>query len=377
MRKFKTVLMRGGVCRGLFFMKSELPEDRAEWDSIILQGIGGPDPKQLDGVGGTTSSNSKAMIMWPSQKPGIDLEYIASQVDVGKPSVNYNANCGNLTAAVGLYAVEEGLVKPTAPVTEVRTFNHNSQKIVTITVPTANGAPDEEGDFVLEGIDGTWPEIVMRYFEPAGAKTGKLYPTGQAIQRLDVDGVGTVEATLLDISHPMVIVRAEDVGINGTELPSELDAQPDILEKMEKIRCAAACIMGFADDYADATENCCNLPTIGAFTSPKSYDAIGGLKISESDMDVCVRIFSVRMPHRASPIICINAVSAACALPGTIISTALPHLQGAQTIRIGHPSGIMTAYPKIKEQNGSHDVESVAMPSCARRIMDGTLYIRK
>ena len=377
MRKFKAVLMRGGVCRGLFFMKSHLPEDRAEWDSIILQGIGGPDPKQLDGVGGTTSSNSKAMIMWPSEKPGIDLEYIASQVDVGKPSVNYNANCGNLTAAVGLYAVEEGLVKVVSPATEVRTFNHNSQKVVTITVPTANGTPDENGDFILEGIDGTWPEIVMRYYDPAGAKTGRLYPTGHATQLLQVKGFGSIEATLLDVSHPMVIVRAEDVGITGTELPPELDARPDVLDLMEKIRCEAACAMGFADSYEDATENCCNLPTIGAFSAPKSYDAIGGLKISAEDMDVCIRIISVRMPHRASPIICINAVSAACALPGTIISNAMPHLQGSGKIRIGHPSGIMTAYPGVAQQGQSFVVESIALPSCARKIMEGTLYIRK
>jgi 2-methylaconitate cis-trans-isomerase PrpF len=376
MRKFKAALMRGGVCRGLFFMKDQLPDDRREWDQIFLQGIGGPDPKQLDGVGGTTSSNSKAMVIWPSNREDADLEYIASQIDVGKPSVNYNANCGNLTAAVGLFAVEEGLVKPASPTTEVRAFNHNSQKMVTITVPTAELTPDLEGDFVLEGIDGTWPEIIMRYHDPAGAKTGSLYPTGNSVDRLSVEGFGEIDATLIDISHPMVIVRAGDVGMTGTELPHELDAMPNVLQNLEKIRCAAACAMGFAKDFEDATENCCNLPTIGAFTSPVSYPAIGGAEIAADDMDVCMRIISVRMPHRASPIICINAVSAACALPETIISRKLPNLVGSDTIRIGHPSGIMAAYPDVVKEGETYVVKSVAMPSSARRIMDGTLYIR-
>jgi len=377
MRKFKAALMRGGVCRGIFFMKSELPADRAEWDGIILQAIGGPDPKQLDGVGGAASSTSKAIIVWPSELPGVDLEYLAAQADVGGPGVNYNANCGNLTAAVGLYAVEEGLVQATDPLTEVRAFNQNSQKLVKISVPTANGVPAEEGSFVLEGVDGSWPEIVMRYYDPVGAKTGKLYPTGNPVDLLHVDGFGPIEVTLIDVSHPMAIIRAGDVGMSGAELPEELDARPGLLDTLEKIRCAAACAMGFADSFEDATENCGNLPFIGAFSEPKSYPIIGGSSVSAADIDVCVRVISMRMPHKASPIVCVNAVCAASSLPDTIISRALPELEGREKIRIGHPSGVMTAYPDVKKRGGAYAVESVALPSCARRIMDGTLYIRK
>lgn len=376
MRKFRSALMRGGVGRGLFFMKDDLPPERKDWESIILQGIGGPDPKQLDGTGGTASSNSKAMIVWSSDMPGVDVEYYASQVDVGKPSVNFNANCGNLTAAVGLYAVEEGLVKASDPMTKVITFNHNSNKIIEVEVPTAGGVPDEEGDFVLPGIDGTWPEITMRYCDPAGTVTGKLYPTGNPIDVLEIEGFGSIEATLIDVSNPLVLIRGLDVGVDGTELPDDLHARPGLDKILEDIRCEASVRMGLARDHADANANFVNMPFLAMYNPPRTYKAIGGTVYKAEEMDLSVRIVSVRLHNKAHPIVVANAIAAACVLPDTIVSREMPNLFDVETLRLGHPSGIMTVYPRVAMKDGKRVVESVATGSCARRIMDGTLYIR-
>jgi 2-methylaconitate cis-trans-isomerase PrpF len=376
MRKFRSALMRGGVARGLFFLKDELPPERKDWETIFLQGIGGPDPKQLDGTGGTASSNSKAMIVWPSDKPGVDVEYWASQVDVGKPKVNFNANCGNLTAAVGLFAVEEGLVKAADPMTKVVAFNHNSNKIIEVEVPTTGGVPDQEGDFILPGIDGTWPEITMRYCDPAGTVTGKLYPTGNPVDVLEIEGFGKIEATLIDVSNPDVIIRGRDVGVDCTKLPDELHAHPGLDKLLEDIRCEASVRMGLAKNHADAHANFVNMPMIEMFDVPHTYKAIGGKVYRAEDMDILTRLVSVRLHNKAHPIVAANAIAAACVLPDTIISREMPNLMNVEKLRIGHPSGIMTVYPRVAEKDGKRVIESVATGSCARRIMDGTLYIR-
>lgn len=376
MRKFRAVLMRGGMARGLFFRKEDLPLDQKDWESIILQGIGGPDPKQLDGTGGSTSSNSKAMIVWPSKMPGIAVEYYAAQVEVGKPSVNFNANCGNLTSAVGLYAVEEGLVKTNGPVTEVVAFNHNSNKIIRIDVPTSSGVPDAEGDFVLPGIDGTWPKITMHYCDPAGTVTGKLYPTGNPLDVLEIKGLGSIKATLIDVSNPLVLIRGEDVGISGTELPDELHAKRGLDKILEDIRCEASVRMGLAKDHDDAYRNYVNMPFLSIINPPRTYQASDGTVFRTEDLDLSVRTVSVRLHNKGNPIVVANAIAAACVLPGTILSREMPDLYNVETLRLGHPSGIMTVYPQVAEQNGERVIKSVATASCARRIMDGTLYIR-
>jgi 2-methylaconitate cis-trans-isomerase PrpF len=377
MRKFRSALMRGGVGRGLFFHKGDLPPNRKDWESIILQGIGGPDPKQLDGVGGTASSNSKAMIVWPSKLPGIDVEYYASQVDVGKPSVNFNANCGNLTGAVGLFAVEEGLVKGEDPKTKVVAYNHNTNKVIEVEIPTTGGVPDEEGDFYLPGIDGTWPEITMRYIDPAGTVTGKLYPSGNPVDVLKIAGFGDIEATLIDASNPLVLIRGADVGVEGTELPDQLHAMKGLDKLLEDIRCEGCVRMGLAKDHADAIENYSNMPFLAMYHPPRTYKGIGDVFCREDEMDLSIRIVSVRLHNKAHPIVVANAIAAACVLPDTIVSRQMPHLLSAEVLRFGHPSGIMTVYPRVSIANGIRHVESISMGSCARRIMDGALYVRR
>ena len=245
-----------------------LPEDRKEWDNIFLQCMGDPDPKQIDGLGGTVSSNNKIVIVWKSKEPGVDVEYLVGQVIVGKSQVDYKSNCGNMTAAVGPYAVEEGMVDIVEPITTVRMLNRNTDKYINVTVPIDPETKTfaQEGDCAIAGVDGTAAELKVNFLNPAGAKTGKLLPTGNPKDVLDIPGFGPIEATILDVSNPMVLVRAEDIGLTGRELPEEVNSNKAASEILEKIRGAACCKMGFAKDLEDATSNSPAVPKVGFFT---------------------------------------------------------------------------------------------------------------
>ena len=367
MRTFKTVFMRGGTSKGCMFHKEDLPENRDEWDSIFLQAMGNPDPKQIDGMGGTVSSNNKIVIVWKSEEPGIDVEYLVGQVIVGKNQVDYKSNCGNMTAAVGPFAVEEGMVAITEPVTTVHMLNRNTDKYIDVTVPI----DPETKTF------GTAAELNVKFLNPAGAKTGKLLPTGTCVETLDIPGFGQIEATILDVSNPMVLVKAEDIGMTGTELPEEVNGNKEVSDLLEKIRGVACCKMGFAKDLKDATENSPAVPKVGFVTVPKSYTDISGAEVHAEDMDVCARVISVFKCHKACPLTSASAISVAAAMKGSVVEKLLRSVGNAESVRIGHPSGIMTMVPELKEENGELKLPSVGVQRTARRIMDGTLYIRK
>lgn len=379
MRKFKTVFMRGGTSKGCFFLKEDLPEKQEEWDSIFLQAMGSPDPKQIDGLGGTVSSNNKIVVVWKSEEPGVDVEYLVGQVIVGKEQVDYKSNCGNMTAAVGPYAVEEGLVDIQEPVTTVHLLNRNTDKYIDVTVPCENGAYAETGACHIAGVDGTGPELKVKFLNPVGAKTGKLFPTGKALDLLDVPGFGEIEATIIDVSNPMVLVRAEDLGAKGTELPQEVNANEKLSDLLEKIRGLAACKMGFAKDLRDASENSPAVPKVGFVTGPRSYIEIGASNVEAKDMDLCVRVISVFKCHKACPLTSASAIAVAAALEGTLVQKVVSDNMDPNNVRIGHPSGIMTMCPEIenREEIEKIEVPSVAVQRTARRIMDGTLYIQR
>lgn len=380
MRKFRTVFMRGGTSKGCIFHREDLPENREEWDEIFLQAMGNPDPKQIDGMGGTVSSNNKIVIVWKSKEPHVDVEYLVGQVIVRKSQVDYKSNCGNMTAAVGPYAVEENMVDVTEPVTTVRMLNRNTDKYINVTIPIDPETKTfaQEGDCAIAGVDGTAAELKVNFLNPAGAKTGKLLPTGRAMDILDIPGVGPIKATILDVSNPMVMVRAEDIGMKGTETPEEINGDKRACELLEKIRGTAACLMGFASDLEDAAANSPAVPKVGCFTAPVSFRDIGGKTVEEKDMDLCVRVISVFQCHKACPLTSASAISVAAFLEGSLIYETLGgQREGRETVRIGHPSGVMTMIPSLKREDGELKLPGVAVQRTARRIMDGTLYIRK
>lgn len=380
MRKFPVVYMRGGTSKGCLFHREDLPEDSKEWDEIFLQVMGNPDPKQMDGMGGTVSSNNKNVIIWKSALPNVDIEYLVGQVIVGKKQVDYKSNCGNMTAAVPAYAVEEGMVPIVEPVTTVRMLNKNTDKYINVTVPIDPRTHTfaQEGDCHIAGIDGTAAELKVNFLDPAGAKTGKLLPTGKALDVLEIDG-RKIEATILDVSNPLVLVRAEDVGLQGTELPAQVDADKEASALLEKIRGAAAVKMGFARDLEDATAHSPAVPKVGFFTAPVSYTDIAGNRVDAGQMDLCARVISVFKCHKACPLTAASSIAVAAFVQGSIIEKTLGRQpEGRQAIRLGHPSGVMNVYPDLEvREEGNLDVKGVAVQRTARRIMDGTIYIRK
>ena len=378
MRSFKTVFMRGGTSKGCMFLESDLPE-RQEWDDIFVQVMGSPDPKQIDGMGGCVSSNNKIVVVRKSSRPGVDVDYLVGQSIVGKAQIDYKSNCGNMTAAAAPFAVEEGLVEQlTEPVSTVHMFNLNTNKYIDVTVPVKDGRFDNEGDCAIAGVEGTAGELKVNFLDPAGSKTGKLFPTGKAKELLELPE-GQIQATILDVSNPIVLVRAEDLGLTGTELPAEVDGNQAVSARLEAIRGAACVKLGFAKDLRDAADNSPAVPKVGFVAEPQNYTDISGKSVSAQNMDLCARVISVFKCHKACPLTAASAISVAAQVPGTIVRE-LAKQANSQSIRIGHPSGVMTMFPYVEGAEKSLNeitVTGVAVQRTARRIMDGTVYVRK
>ena len=259
-----------------------------------------------------------------------------------------------MTAAVPAFCVEEGMVEIKEPVTTVRMLNKNTDKYINVDVPidpeTHTFAQD--GDCEIAGVDGTAAELKVDFLNPAGAKTGKLLPTGNVVDVLDIQGFGKIESTIIDVSNPIVLVKAEDLGMKGTELPEEINSNKDVMETLEKIRGTACVMMGFAKDLKEATDNQPGVPKVGFVTVPKSFKDMEEKNVDASKMDICARVISVFKCHKAIPLTAASSVSTAAFLEGTIVNKIAPVKDGQNTVRIGHPSGIMTMVPTvIKEGN--------------------------
>lgn len=378
MRSFKTVFMRGGTSKGCMFLEDDLPE-REQWDDIFVQVMGSPDPKQIDGLGGCVSSNNKIVVVRKSSLPGVDVDYLVGQSIVGKAQIDYKSNCGNMTAATAPFAVEEGLVEHLEePVTTVHMFNLNTNKYIDVTVPVKNGRFDNEGTCAIAGVDGTAGELKVNFRNPAGSKTGKLFPTGKAMETLSLPD-GQIEVTILDVSNPIVLVRARDLGLTGTELPAQVDANKAVSEKLEAIRGAACVKLGFAKDLQDASENSPAVPKVGFVAAPADYTDIAGKPVKAGEMDLCARVISVFKCHKACPLTAASAISVAAAVPGTVVRETVAS-QDAGSVRIGHPSGVMTMFPYLDDGIRPLEeiqVSGVAVQRTARRIMDGRVYIQR
>lgn len=373
--------MRGGTSKGIMFLEQDLPP-REEWDHIFVQCMGSPDPKQIDGVGGCVSSNNKIVVVRKSRRPGVDVDYIVGQSIVGQSRIDYKSNCGNMTSATAPFAVEMGLVETlTEPVTTVHMFNLNTDKYIDVEVPVRDGRFDNDGSCAIAGVDGTAGELKVNFLNPAGSKTGKLFPTGNAQDILEIPGLGSIRATILDVSNPFVLVRAEDIGAAGTELPAEVDQNRELSAALEAIRGAACVKLGLARDLQDATDNSPAVPKVGFFRKPADFTDIAGKPIPAAEMDVCARVISVFKCHKACPLTSACAIAAARAIPGTLPYEELgAPADGPAAVRIGHPSGVMTMFPYMddpkKPDINAIALSGVAVQRTARRIMDGTIYIR-
>ena len=371
MKKYPCVYMRGGTSKAVFFHEKDLPEDKSLWDDIFLKVMGTPDVKQIDGMGGTVSSTSKIAIIAPSNKPGVDVEYTFRQVDIVIPRVDGSANCGNISSAVGPFAIDEGLVPAVEPITVVRVLNTNTNKIIEEHVRVEDGHAMVHGNEVIQGVPGTGSRIDMYFEDPAGSKTGKLFPTGQKKEVFDVPEYGPAEVTVLDCSNPMVFIKASDLGIKGSEL-TELNQNKDVMEHIERIRGMAAVKCGFVENWEDARTKSTSAPKVSIVSAPQDYINMDGNEVKADTMDLCCRAISVGALHKAYPMTVAVGTGAAARISGTIVNEIVKPAPDQDIIRLGHASGVTEVDVKMDGEK----VIKGGVTRTARRIMDGWVYVR-
>lgn len=364
LHRIRAVFMRGGTSKALVFREGDLPPGRADRDAIFLAAMGVPDPngRNLDGMGGGLSSLNKVCIVGPPSRSDADVDYTFVQLEPDTTAVDYGGNCGNMSSAIGPFALEEGLVAaPEGEEAAIVIHNTNTGKLIRARFPVEGGLLAPDGDFTLDGVAGTAAPVRLEFLEPGGAKTGRLLPTGNAVDMLDIPGQ-LIEASLVDAANPCVFVRAADVGKTGTELPAQLEADAGWLAAMEKIRRAGAIAMGLAESAA--------IPKVAMLAAPHAAPLLSGSVLAASAHDIAVRMISVGQPHRAVPITGAVCLAVACRVPGTIAHALCPATIGP--IRIGHASGTTT----VDAQVSGGTAEFGAVYRSARRLFEGNVVYR-
>lgn len=380
MKQFKlpAVFMRGGTSNAIVFHARDLPRDRAQWDDIFLAAIGSPDPygRQLDGMGGGVSSVSKVCVVGPPTRPDADIDYTFAQVQVKEAKVDYGANCGNMSSAMGPFAVDEGLLSVSGSEALVRVHNTNTKKIINARFALDEGLAAVEGDLAIPGVAGTGSPVRLEFCEPGGAATGKLLPTGNVVDVLDVPGVGRIKASLVDAANACVFINAADLGLTGTEMPEAIEQNAALMEKLQNIRLTASIAMGIAPNREEAARKKA-IPFVGFVTGPQDSPSLSGDPIKATDVDITGRMLSNGQPHRALPLTCSLCMAVAARIEGTLVQQAARSGgDAAAPIRIGMPSGVLTVAATVVKKDGQWHAEQGAFYRTQRRLFDGYVYVR-
>lgn len=383
--KIPATYMRGGTSKGVFFSLKDLPEAAQipgpARDALLLRVIGSPDPydKQIDGMGGATSSTSKTVILSKSLKADHDVDYLFGQVSIDKPFVDWSGNCGNLSAAVGSFAVSNGLVDasriPHNGVAVVRVWQANIGKTIIAHVPITNGEVQETGDFELDGVTFPAAEVQLEFIDPAAEEEGgggSMFPTGNLVDDLEVPGVGTLKATLINAGIPTIFINAEDIGYTGTELQGAINGDLKALAMFETIRAYGALRMGLIEHLDEAAKRQ-HTPKVAFVAKPADYIASSGKKIAATDIDLLVRALSMGKLHHAMMGTAAVAIGTAAAISGTLVNLAAGGIE-RNAVRFGHPSGTLRVGAEASQVNGEWTVNKAIMSRSARVLMEG--YVR-
>jgi len=377
-KRIRTAIMRGGTSRALFVMRNELPADPAVRDRVILRLYGSPDVRQIDGLAGADPLTSKLAIIGPPTRPDADVDYTFGQVSITDAFVDYAGNCGNISSAVGPYAIDEGLVDPVEPVTTVRIHQTNTQCILIAHVPVRNGKAAVEGDYHIDGVPGTGARIALDFADTEGSITGRLLPTGNPVDRLEVPGVGPIELSLVDAGTPCVFVRARDMGIAGTETPAQIDADRELNDRIERIRGTGAAVMGMVANWQDAAKQSPYAPFFAMVSGPADYADLTGKTIKAGEVDFLSRLLFMLKMHKAYAVTGTVCTGAAAKIPGTLVYevAGVSGSHAEQTlIRIGHPAGVITIDAQVEMRaDGPHLVQA-ALARTARRLMEGYAFV--
>ena len=383
--KIPATYMRGGTSKGIFFKLDDLPAAAqtpgAARDKILLRVIGSPDPygKQIDGLGNASSSTSKAVILSKSAEPDHDVDYLFGQVSIDKPFVDWSGNCGNLTAAVGAFAISNGLVDaariPSDGLCTVRIWQANIRKTIIAHVQITGGQVQETGDFELDGVTFPAAEVQIEFLDPAddGEEGGAMFPTGNLVDELEVPGIGTFPVTLINAGIPTIFLNAADIGYQGTELQEHINSDEQALAKFETIRAYGALKMGLIADISEAAARQ-HTPKVAFVAAPQDYVSSSGKPVAAADVDLLVRALSMGKLHHAMMGTAAVAIGTAAAIPGTLVNLAAGGNE-REAVRFGHPSGTLRVGAQAKLENGEWKVTKAIMSRSARVIMEGFVRV--
>jgi 2-methylaconitate cis-trans-isomerase PrpF len=368
--KFECTIMRGGTSKGIFLKEEDLPREHELRDRIILAVFGSPDIRQIDGLGGADSLTRKLAFISPSKEPERDVNYTFGAVGIDKPFVDYSANCGNISSAVGPYAIDQGLVKAEEPFTTVRIFNTNTQKMIYSRVPVKKGKVVSDGDYAIDGVAGTGAKIELTFMDPGGATTGKLLPTGKVVDVVTLESGEEIPLTIVDAGNPTAFVRATDLGLQGTELPGPFEQEVDTKKKLETLREKVAVLMGIPFNPS--------IPKISFVGPPQDYRTMTGTEMKKSAISLVARVMAMGKMHKTFAITAGIPAAIAAVIPGSVVHGVVGESGPMErTVIIGHPSGQMDVKVEARREGDQFQVISCTVGRTARKIMEGRVYISR
>ncbi|GAB3063561.1 PrpF domain-containing protein [Virgibacillus ainsalahensis] len=372
--KIKAAIIRGGTSKGVYLMDNELPVDQKHREEVILSLFGSPDVRQIDGLGGADPLTSKVAIIKPSLRKDADIDYTFGQVSIDKNHIDYRSNCGNISSGVGPFAIDEGIVPALDPVTVVRIYNTNTQKIIEAEVPVKNGKSLTTGNCYIPGVPNPGAKIMLNFVNSGGASTGKVMPTGNPKDTIILNDGRTIDISIVDAATPAVFVRASDLGLTGTETPEQIESRPGQLEILEEIRAAGACLIGLVKTKEEAKLISQSVPKI-IFVSPaQSYQGINGVKVEEEKVHFTARAMAMGKMHKAFAVTGGICASVTALIEGTVVNE-ISKYSGKGDITIGHPTGTMDFSVVVNHDGGEHLVSRSAVERTSRRLMDGFAYL--
>ena len=377
METLRCAIVRGGTSKGIFIMKNELPADPALRDKAILAIYGSPDLRQIDGLGGADTLTSKLAIIGPATKEGADVDYTFGQVSITDPFVDYGGNCGNISSAVGPFAIDMGLVEPVEPVTTVRIHMTNTGRILTAQVPVKGGKAAVEGDFAIDGVPGTGARITLDWSDVVGGITGRLLPTGSPKDVIQAGGKAYT-VSVVDAGNVVVFIRAEELGLTGTETPAQIDGDAALMDRIEEIRGKVCQKIGLVERWEDAKQVTPYQPFFAMVSPPAAHTCFNGIRVEAGQVDVVSRLTFMLKMHKAYPVTGTVATGAVARVKGSVVWDLLSEkAREEEVLRIGHPSGIIPIEALADSGEEDTQIKKLGVYRTARMIMEGQVYVRK
>lgn len=377
MKTIRCSIVRGGTSKGIYFLENDLPKAQPLRDEVIRAAFGGVDIRQIDGLGGADTLTSKVAIVGPSTREGCDIDYTFGQVSYTAPLVDYKGNCGNISAGVGPFAIDAGLVRAVEPVTTVRIHLTNTDNVIVAEVPVKDGRARTDGDFAIAGVPGTGSRVTLDFSDTQGAQTGKLLPTGHAKDVFDFGERGSFEVSLVDAGNPLVFISAQSLGMTGIETPAEIEDNKALMDTIELIRGRAAVAFGLVEKEEEAAAKSPYVPFFAIVSPARSYDCYNGVHVDAGEIDVVSRLLFMLKMHKTYPGTGTVCTGCAARVPGSVLWDQLTEeAKRNSVLRIGHPAGVISVEAAAEERGGEIVITRAAFYRTARKIMDGQVYIK-